>query len=86
MAHDHATLKGHTVASRILAEVTAEIAALKEAGRTLKLASICVGDVDAVAVYIRNQRRTAEKCGLGFEEFKFPARRRVKRLPPIWRH
>lgn len=73
MAHDHATLKGHTVANRILAEVTAEIAALKDAGRTLKLASICVGDVDAVAVYIRNQRRTAEKCGLGFEEFKFPA-------------
>lgn len=73
MAHEHAKLKGQAVAQRIMADVRAEIDALKAGGRAPKLASLCIGEVDAVDIYIRNQRRAAEACGIGFDEWKFPA-------------
>jgi methylenetetrahydrofolate dehydrogenase (NADP+)/methenyltetrahydrofolate cyclohydrolase len=38
-----------------------------------KLVSITVGDVEAVGVYVRNQRAKAEQAGIGFEERNFPA-------------
>lgn len=65
-------LRGKPVADAILEEVRADVAALEEAGWPPKLVSITVGDVEAVDVYVRNQRRVAERAGIAFEERSFP--------------
>jgi len=69
---DHRFLKGAPVAARIIEE-TRE-AALKAAaeGWPPQLVSVTVGDVDAVDVYVRNQRRKAEQAAIRFEEKRFP--------------
>lgn len=66
-------LRGKPIADKILAQVAADAAELTEAGWAPKLVSITVGDVEAVDVYVRNQRRVAERSGIGFEERNFPA-------------
>ena len=66
-------LRGKPVADKILGAVSADAARLAELGWAPKLVSITVGDVEAVDVYVRNQRRTAERVGIGFEERHFPA-------------
>jgi methylenetetrahydrofolate dehydrogenase (NADP+)/methenyltetrahydrofolate cyclohydrolase len=65
-------LRGKPVAERILQRVGTDVAALSEAGWAPKLVSITVGAVEAVDVYVRNQRRVAEKVGIAFEERHFP--------------
>lgn len=70
---DHRNLRGKPVADRILGEVRGEVARLDEGGWTPRLMSITVGDVEAVDVYVRNQRRVAERVGIAFEERHFPA-------------
>lgn len=65
-------LRGKPVAERILERVGTDVAAMAEAGWPPKLVSITVGDVEAVDVYVRNQRRVAEKVGIAFEERHFP--------------
>jgi len=66
-------LKGRPVADRILASVREDALAASQQGWPPLLVSIAVGDVDAVDVYIRNQRRKAESVGIAFEERRFPA-------------
>jgi len=66
-------LRGKPVAERILGEVRAETGRLAETGWRPRLMSITVGDVAAVDVYVRNQKRVAEKAGVAFEERAFPA-------------
>lgn len=66
-------LRGKPVADKILGEVAADAQQLKELGWVPKLVSITVGDVEAVDVYVRNQRRVAERAGIEFEERAFPA-------------
>ncbi|MGK9230572.1 bifunctional 5,10-methylenetetrahydrofolate dehydrogenase/5,10-methenyltetrahydrofolate cyclohydrolase [Inquilinus limosus] len=65
-------LTGRAVADAILAEVAAEVQALGEAHWPPKLVSITVGDESAVDVYVRNQRRTAERVGIAFETRRLP--------------
>lgn len=65
-------LRGKPVADRILGEVAGQVEDLKRAGWKPKLVSITVGDVSSVDVYVRNQRRTAERVGIEFEERHFP--------------
>ncbi|WP_366657949.1 bifunctional 5,10-methylenetetrahydrofolate dehydrogenase/5,10-methenyltetrahydrofolate cyclohydrolase [Fodinicurvata sp. EGI_FJ10296] len=65
-------LRGRAVADEILAGVAAEVEALKKTSWSPKLMSITVGDVTAVDVYVRNQRRIAERIGIVFEERNFP--------------
>lgn len=72
MQDDHRYLKGAPVAERILADVRAEAASATADGWTPKLVSITVGSVDAVDVYVRNQRRKAQAAGIDFEERGFP--------------
>ena len=69
----HKLLDGRRVAAKILEEVAAESAALAEQGWAPRLVSVTVGDVEAVDVYVRNQRRRAEAAGIAFEERNFPA-------------
>ncbi|WP_026869319.1 bifunctional 5,10-methylenetetrahydrofolate dehydrogenase/5,10-methenyltetrahydrofolate cyclohydrolase [Inquilinus limosus] len=65
-------LTGRAVADAILAEVAAEVQALGETHWPPKLVSITVGDESAVDVYVRNQRRTAERVGIAFETRRLP--------------
>jgi methylenetetrahydrofolate dehydrogenase (NADP+) / methenyltetrahydrofolate cyclohydrolase len=66
-------LKGAPVAARIMAEVRAAAEKAREEGFPPKLVSITVGDVDAVDVYVRNQRAKARQAGIDFEERRLPA-------------
>jgi methylenetetrahydrofolate dehydrogenase (NADP+)/methenyltetrahydrofolate cyclohydrolase len=66
-------LKGGPVAARIIAEVRAAAESATAEGFRPKLVSITVGDVEAVDVYVRNQRAKAELAGIDFEERRFPA-------------
>ena len=73
MIDDTRYLKGAPVAQRIIEAVRKEADDATAAGWAPTLVSITVGDTDAVDVYVRNQRRNAEKAGIGFIEKRFPA-------------
>jgi methylenetetrahydrofolate dehydrogenase (NADP+)/methenyltetrahydrofolate cyclohydrolase len=66
-------LKGGPVAARIIAEVRAAAEEATAEGFRPRLVSITVGDVDAVDVYVRNQRAKAELAAVDFDERRFPA-------------
>lgn len=66
-------IEGRPVANEILDNVAAGVARLGELGWHPKLVSITVGDVSAVDLYVRNQRRAAARVGIAFEERRFPA-------------
>ena len=70
--HAHKLLSGKPVSERIMAEVAEGVAELEAQGWAPRLVSITVGDVEAVGVYVRNQRRKAESAGIAFEERHFP--------------
>jgi methylenetetrahydrofolate dehydrogenase (NADP+)/methenyltetrahydrofolate cyclohydrolase len=69
----HKELDGRAIAGEIHDACRREVAELVEAGWSPRLVSVVIGDVDAVEIYVRNQRRTAEKLGIAFEERNFPA-------------
>ncbi|MGO1117903.1 bifunctional 5,10-methylenetetrahydrofolate dehydrogenase/5,10-methenyltetrahydrofolate cyclohydrolase [Rhodovibrionaceae bacterium A322] len=70
---DPRILSGKPIAERIRAEVATGVQELKETGWNPKLVSIVVGDADAAAVYIRNQKRAAEKLDFIFDDRFYPA-------------
>lgn len=63
-------LDGRSVAARILAETKEEFESL--GGASGRLVSISIGDVDEIAVYIRNQARGAERAGIPFDDQYWP--------------
>ncbi len=67
---NHMLLRGAPVRARILEEVTEYV---RQAGSIGRLVSIAIGDIPEVGVYIRNQKRAAEKVGLPFDEQIWPA-------------
>jgi methylenetetrahydrofolate dehydrogenase (NADP+) / methenyltetrahydrofolate cyclohydrolase len=69
---EHRDIDGRAVAAAMRAAVVEDVADLARAGWPPKLVSIKVGDDSAVDLYVRNQRRTAEKCGIAFIERHFP--------------
>lgn len=69
----HAELNGRVVAATMLGQTRAQVAELKASGWAPKLCSISVGDVSAVQLYVRNQRKNAEKADIQFEEMHFGA-------------
>ena len=69
----HKDLDGRAIAAEIHEECRRQVDALKEGGWSPRLVSVVIGDVDAVEIYVRNQKRTAEKLGIAFEERHFPA-------------
>jgi methylenetetrahydrofolate dehydrogenase (NADP+)/methenyltetrahydrofolate cyclohydrolase len=64
--HAHHDLPGRPVADEILAEVRVASASLAAAGLAPRLVSITIGDTAPVDVYVRNQKRTAERAGIAF--------------------
>lgn len=69
----HAVLNGRAVAEAMLGQLREQVVNLRGAGWAPRLCSISVGDVSAVQLYVRNQKRTAEKAEIQFEESSFPA-------------
>ena len=69
----HKLLDGRRAEVEILAGVARDAAGLAEQGWAPRLVSVTVGEAQAVAVYVRNQRRRAEANGIAFEEHNFAA-------------
>lgn len=70
---DHRFLDGRKVQARILEGVGERIRDHLGNRQLGRLVSISIGDVDAVAVYIRNQKRVAERTGIPFDDQYWPA-------------
>ncbi len=68
----HKNIDGREVAKTLLKEVSGDVADLAAAGWQPKLVAIVIGDSAAVALYVRNQKRSSEKVGIEFEERSFP--------------
>jgi methylenetetrahydrofolate dehydrogenase (NADP+)/methenyltetrahydrofolate cyclohydrolase len=68
----HKIISGKTVAAPILEDVARRVEVLQEKGWLTRLASIEIGDVPAVSLYVRNQRRVCEEVGITFEHRQFP--------------
>ena len=65
-------LNGREIAKEIFKDVFLNVSELKKSGWQPMLFSIKVGENPAVDLFIRNQRKKAEKVGIVFEEKKFP--------------
>ncbi|OWY11768.1 bifunctional 5,10-methylene-tetrahydrofolate dehydrogenase/5,10-methylene-tetrahydrofolate cyclohydrolase [Thioclava sp. F34-6] len=65
-------IDGKAFAQGKLDETYAEAQRLSEAGWAPCLVSISVGDVAAAELYVRNQRKYAEKAGVAFEVRNYP--------------
>ena len=69
---DNRLIDGRAVQQRILDEVRADTEKFADEGHPVgRLVSISIGDVAEVDVYIRNQQRAAEKCGIPFEKLNW---------------
>ncbi len=69
----HKDLDGRAIAASINDDLKLKIDELTENDWPPRLVSVTIGDVDAVGIYVRNQKRTAERVGISFEERHFPA-------------
>lgn len=65
---DHRILDGRTIAERIREKVARKISDLKEHNWQPRLVSLGIGAAEPAKLYIRNQRRVAEKLGIDFDE------------------
>jgi methylenetetrahydrofolate dehydrogenase (NADP+)/methenyltetrahydrofolate cyclohydrolase len=66
-------LEGGPIAEGIKAALGADIAALKQAGKTPHLAAVQVGENPASAVYVRSQKRNCEEAGIEYQLHELPA-------------
>lgn len=69
---EHKILDGRKLATSMREKIAEDVIELAGTGFAPSLISITVGDTEASALYVRNQRRVAEKMGIGFEERVFP--------------
>jgi len=66
-------LSGKEVAAKVLAEVKASVAVLRErTGVHPTLAVILVGEDPASQIYVRNKKRAADEVGITTRDFLFP--------------
>src|SRR4029450_3601870 len=66
-------LSGKEVAAKVLAEVKADVAALRQkTGVQPTLAVILVGDDPASQIYVRNKKRAADDVGINSRDYLFP--------------
>lgn len=77
---NHNDIEGRKVADKLLEKIAQDVAALKQQNWNPKLVSIKVGDDHAVDLYVRNQRRNADKVGIEFEERHYPGTMSVDEL------
>jgi methylenetetrahydrofolate dehydrogenase (NADP+)/methenyltetrahydrofolate cyclohydrolase len=60
-------IDGKALSAAIREKVTAEVGALKAAGKPVRLVAILVGDNEAAKVYAENQRKTCAQVGIDYE-------------------
>ena len=72
MSSRHKILDGRAVASVMYDDIARRANELAKSGFAPNLVSISVGDTDASRLYVRNQKRTANKLGIGFEARDYP--------------
>lgn len=71
---DNRLIDGREVQKRILAEVLADTQMFAGQGHPVgRLMSISIGEVAEADVYVRNQQRAAERCGIPFEKVVWSA-------------
>ncbi len=73
MTDAYKLLDGRKIAADMHEAIANDVTALADEGWPLKLVSVCIGETDAAKLYVRNQRRNANKDGIGFEERDYPA-------------
>src|SRR6202000_886932 len=66
-------IDGKALSATIRDKVAAEVAALKAAGKPVRLVAILVGDNSAAKVYAENQKRTCAQVGIDYELKELPA-------------
>lgn len=69
----HSNINGREVADRLIEKITIDVAALKKQHWFPKLVSIKIGENPSVDLYIRNQKRNADKVGIDYVEKQYPA-------------
>ena len=65
-------IDGRQVAATMLESVSFDVDTLRKEGWIPQLVSIRIGDSPAVDLYVRNQKRNADKVGIQFVEKQFP--------------
>ena len=73
MSNSYKLLDGRKLATEIRNQVASDVEALGKQGWPVKLVSISIGDVEASALYVRNQQNAAEKTGIAFEARHYQA-------------
>lgn len=73
MENAYKLLDGRSIARDMHQQLSQDVNALGTDGWPLKLVSISIGETDAARLYVRNQKRTANKIGIGFEERDYPS-------------
>lgn len=71
MTNNYKTLDGRVVAGAMYEDISRRAAELVARGFGPNLVSISVGESEASRLYVRNQKRTAQKLGIGFDEREF---------------
>ncbi|MEO1840945.1 MAG: tetrahydrofolate dehydrogenase/cyclohydrolase catalytic domain-containing protein, partial [Pseudomonadota bacterium] len=71
MKFGHKLINGRDAADKMLSVLKEEVDSIRARGWQPSLASITVGDVDEVKLYVRNQKRFAARIGIEFEERQF---------------
>ncbi|MDJ0952561.1 MAG: bifunctional 5,10-methylenetetrahydrofolate dehydrogenase/5,10-methenyltetrahydrofolate cyclohydrolase [Acidimicrobiia bacterium] len=66
-------LSGKEVAAAVRAEAAERVAALRERGKSVGLATVLVGEDPASEVYVRSKHRAAEKAGMMSFDYHLPA-------------
>ncbi len=68
----HKEFDGRRIASGLNEKTREAVASLKESGWAPRLVSVVIGDAASVEIYVRNQKRTAERLGIAFDERHYP--------------
>lgn len=69
----HLDINGREVADKLLEGIRQDVATLRKQHWNPKLVSIKIGENPSVDLYIRNQKRNADKVGIDYIEKQYPA-------------
>ena len=73
-------IDGRKVKERILKQVSNYVKQHSKKNNLGRLVSVSIGDTPEVDVYIRNQKKAAEKVGIRFEICKLEATKKVHKI------
>ena len=73
-------IDGNQLAERMQAEIRAQVAAMRDEGRPLKLTAILVGEPAAGMVYARSQARQCERLDITYDLVHLPAENTAAQL------